>query len=46
MVIFQFAMSPYSNWQQLAWAGAFVAVAFILLLSLVARLIVRRGRGA
>ncbi|EQD36887.1 phosphate transporter permease subunit PtsA, partial [mine drainage metagenome] len=46
MVIFQFAMSPYSNWQHLAWAGAFVAVVLILLLSLVARLILRRSRGA
>ncbi len=43
VVIFQFAMSPYENWQKMAWAGAFVAIAFILLLSIISRLILRRG---
>jgi phosphate transport system permease protein len=43
VVIFQFAMSPYANWQKMAWAGAFVAVVFILLLSIFSRLILRRG---
>jgi phosphate transport system permease protein len=43
VVIFQFAMSPYSNWQKMAWAGAFVAMVFILLLSIFSRLILRRG---
>jgi phosphate transport system permease protein len=37
VVIFQFAMSPYANWQQMAWAGAFIAVVFILALSLGSR---------
>jgi phosphate transport system permease protein len=37
VVIFQFALSPYANWQQMAWAGAFVTVAFVLALSLAAR---------
>jgi phosphate transport system permease protein len=37
VVIFQFALSPYANWQQMAWAGAFVTVAFVLVLSLAAR---------
>ncbi len=47
VVIFQFAMSPYSNWQSMAWAGAFIAVAFILLLNLAARaLLARRNRKA
>ncbi len=27
VVIFQFAMSPYEQWQNLAWAGAFVMTA-------------------
>ena len=43
MVIFQFAMSPYDNWQKMAWAGAFVAMVFILLLSVFSRLILKRG---
>ncbi|MGH9728145.1 MAG: phosphate ABC transporter permease PstA [Candidatus Acidiferrales bacterium] len=37
MVIFQFALSPYANWQQMAWAAAFITVLFVLVLSLVAR---------
>jgi phosphate transport system permease protein len=37
VVIFQFALSPYSNWQQMAWAAAFITVAFVLVLSVVAR---------
>ena len=43
VVIFQFAMSPYANWQQMAWAGAFVAVVFILLLSFGSRWLLHRG---
>ena len=43
VVIFQFAMSPYANWQNMAWAGVMVAIAFILLLSLVSRLIINRN---
>ena len=47
VVIFQFAMSPYSNWQSMAWAGALIAVAFILLLNLVARMLLgHRSRKA
>lgn len=37
VVIFQFALSPYANWQQMAWAAAFITVLFVLVLSLVAR---------
>jgi phosphate transport system permease protein len=37
MVIWQFAMSPYANWQQMAWAAAFITVLFVLVVSLVAR---------
>ncbi|WP_256646617.1 phosphate ABC transporter permease PstA [Thermomonas paludicola] len=44
VVIFQFAMSPYDNWHALAWAGAFVLTMFVLLISIVARLIVRRHK--
>jgi len=45
VVIFQFAMSPYANWQQMAWAGAFIAVVFILVLSVGSRWLLRRGGG-
>jgi len=37
VVIFQFAMSPYKDWQQLAWAGALLITLFVLFLSIVAR---------
>jgi phosphate transport system permease protein len=44
VVIFQFAMSPYRDWQDLAWAGALLIAAGVLLLSVTARLISARGR--
>jgi phosphate transport system permease protein len=40
VVIFQFALSPYKNWQQLAWSGALLITLSILTLSVVARLII------
>jgi phosphate transport system permease protein len=40
MVIFQFAMSPYKEMQQLAWSGALLITLTILVLSIVARIIV------
>ena len=42
VVIFQFALSPYDNWQQLAWQGALVITVAILILSIVARIVVAR----
>ena len=39
VVIFQFAMSPYDNWQSLAWSGALLITLFVLVLSIVARII-------
>ena len=40
VVIFQFALSPYPNWQQLAWSGALIITLSILLLSVIARIAV------
>ena len=40
VVIFQFALSPYPNWQQLAWSGALLITLSILILSIVARVLV------
>ncbi len=40
VVIFQFALSPYKNWQQLAWSGALLITLAILILSISARLVV------
>jgi phosphate transport system permease protein len=39
VVIFQFALSPYEDWQRLAWAGALLITAFILALSICARVL-------
>ena len=44
VTIYQFASAPYENWQQLAWAGSLIITLSILLLSLVARRIVRGGK--
>ena len=40
VVIFQFALSPYPNWQRLAWSGALIITVSILVLSIAARLAV------
>lgn len=40
--IFTYAVSPYEDWHRQAWAGAFVLVMMILVLSLIARLVTRR----
>jgi phosphate transport system permease protein len=43
VTIFQFALSPYEEWQQLAWTGALIITFAVLMLSIVARaLTVRR----
>src|SRR5690348_12060793 len=39
VVIFQFALSPYTDWQVLAWGGAMLITIAILLLNIVARLL-------
>jgi phosphate transport system permease protein len=41
VTIFKFAMSPYENWQQLAWAGVFIITMFVLLLNVFARWLAR-----
>jgi phosphate transport system permease protein len=37
VIIFQFALSPYADWQQLAWTGALLITAAVLGLSILAR---------
>ena len=37
VVIFQFALSPYEDWQKLAWTGALIITISVLALSIVAR---------
>jgi phosphate transport system permease protein len=42
VVIFQFAMSPYEEWQQLAWAGALLITLTVLVLNIIARTLFRK----
>jgi phosphate transport system permease protein len=42
VTIFQFALSPYAEWQQLAWTGALIITFAVLLLSIVARALTAR----
>jgi phosphate transport system permease protein len=37
VVIFQFALSPYHDWQKLAWTGALIITMAVLALSITAR---------
>jgi phosphate transport system permease protein len=37
VVIFQFALSPYADWQKLAWTGALIITLSVLVLSITAR---------
>jgi len=39
VVIFQFALSPYQDWQKLAWTGALIITFTVLALSIVARVL-------
>jgi phosphate transport system permease protein len=39
VVIFQFALSPYADWQALAWGGALMITSVILVLNIAARLV-------
>ncbi|MDD2801400.1 MAG: phosphate ABC transporter permease PstA [Methylococcales bacterium] len=41
VTIFKFAMSPYENWQQLAWAGVFLITLAVLALNVLARVLTR-----
>ena len=41
VTIFKFAMSPYENWQQLAWAGVFLITLAVLALNILARAMTR-----
>ncbi|WP_392551521.1 phosphate ABC transporter permease PstA [Orbus wheelerorum] len=42
VTIFKFAMSPFIEWQQLAWVGVLIITLFVLLLNIVARLLFSR----
>ena len=45
VVIFQFALSPYEEWQRLAWTGALIITASVLSLSIIARVLTSQRTG-
>jgi phosphate transport system permease protein len=44
VVIFQFALSPYAEWQKLAWTGALIITFAVLALSITARALASQGK--
>ena len=44
VVIFQFALSPYAEWQKLAWTGALIITITVLALSITARALASTGK--
>ena len=44
VTIFKFAMSPFADWQKLAWAGVFLITLGVLLINILARALFREGR--
>jgi phosphate transport system permease protein len=46
VVIFQFALSPYKDWQNLAWTGALIITLAVLALSIIARLLTSQRKAS
>jgi phosphate transport system permease protein len=44
MTIYEYAKSPFEDWNQLAWAGALIITLFVLLVSVVARILLLRNK--
>ena len=44
VTIFKFAMSPFAEWQQLAWAGVLIITLCVLLLNILARVIFAKNK--
>ncbi len=44
MTIYEYAKSPFEDWQQLAWAGALLVTLFVLLISVTARILLLRNK--
>jgi phosphate transport system permease protein len=45
-VIFQFALSPYKDWQDLAWTGALIITLAVLAMSIIARSLTRTRKAS
>ena len=46
VVIFQFALSPYKDWQKLAWTGALIITLAVLALSIIARILAAQRKSS
>jgi phosphate transport system permease protein len=44
LLIFNYTTSPYPEWHSLAWGASFILVAFVLVLNLIARMVVRKWK--
>ena len=44
VTIFKFAMSPFAEWQQLAWAGVLIITLCVLLLNILARVVFAKNK--
>ncbi|HEX4843703.1 MAG TPA: phosphate ABC transporter permease PstA [Limnobacter sp.] len=44
VMIFNFALSPFTEWQQLAWAGVFLITAGVLVLNIIARSLLKNSK--
>ena len=42
LLIFNYATSPYDDWQQLAWGASLLLIGFVLFLSLLAKVVIRK----
>jgi phosphate transport system permease protein len=45
VTIFKFAMSPFNDWQKLAWAGVFLITLGVLAINVLARAVFAKGKG-
>jgi phosphate transport system permease protein len=45
VTVYNFATSPYSNWNRLAWGGALLIIIGVLGMNVLARLVLQRGKG-
>ena len=44
VMIFNFALSPFKEWQELAWAGVFLITAGVLILNIIARSLLKNSK--
>ncbi len=46
VVIYQYALSPYEDWQSLAWAAALIITVSVLIMNIIARYSIKNGQEA